>query len=198
MHELLKAAIEQIANAFGDCEEAVTASRAQLLASAESILRENGTLEAIEAAIRKSEQPAVAGLSRYTFHPNGVDLQVGDLVVKSKSGAWGTIEITRGGVKETLVKELTIRIGFRKRVEVDMTTWARPVDRLEELPADATEVAVCGCRDCIRRRGLPEPMRMIVCPKCGNKRCPHAGDHRFRCTYSNAPNQIPEVAEDGE
>ena len=31
--------------------------------------------------------------------------------------------------------------------------------------------------------------QMIVCPTCGNKRCPHASDHRLACTGSNAPGQ---------
>jgi hypothetical protein len=30
---------------------------------------------------------------------------------------------------------------------------------------------------------------MIVCLQCGNKRCPHASDHRLKCTESNEPGQ---------
>ncbi|MDX6980338.1 hypothetical protein [Citrobacter freundii] len=33
-------------------------------------------------------------------------------------------------------------------------------------------------------------MRFVVCPGCGNKRCPHANDHRNACTGSNEPGQI--------
>jgi hypothetical protein len=53
----------------------------------------------------------------------------------------------------------------------------------------------CGCFRCTREsgrtvNGLPEEMtRMIVCPRCGNKRCPHAIDHRNACTNSNEPGQ---------
>jgi len=32
-------------------------------------------------------------------------------------------------------------------------------------------------------------MRMILCAICGNKRCPHATDHRHACTNSNQPGQ---------
>lgn len=32
-------------------------------------------------------------------------------------------------------------------------------------------------------------MRMVVCPDCGNKRCPKATDHRFLCTNSNESGQ---------
>jgi hypothetical protein len=38
----------------------------------------------------------------------------------------------------------------------------------------------------------PAPMLsgiMIVCPECGNKRCPKATDHNLDCTGSNAPGQ---------
>ena len=31
--------------------------------------------------------------------------------------------------------------------------------------------------------------RMFLCPTCGNKRCPHATDHRHECTGSNEPGQ---------
>jgi len=32
-------------------------------------------------------------------------------------------------------------------------------------------------------------MRMQVCPKCGNKRCPKATDHNLKCTGSNESGQ---------
>ena len=32
--------------------------------------------------------------------------------------------------------------------------------------------------------------RMILCPDCGNKRCPKATDHRLACTNSNEPGQM--------
>lgn len=59
-----------------------------------------------------------------------------------------------------------------------------------------TPNAACQCRQCLRDRkdeetpGWPtELTRMILCPKCGNKRCPHATDHRNECTGSNEPGQ---------
>ena len=30
----------------------------------------------------------------------------------------------------------------------------------------------------------------IVCAKCGNKRCPHAQDHKYKCSNSNDVNQV--------
>lgn len=32
-------------------------------------------------------------------------------------------------------------------------------------------------------------IRMVLCPDCGNKRCPRANDHRNACTNSNATGQ---------
>lgn len=45
----------------------------------------------------------------------------------------------------------------------------------------------CWCRTC--RPVTISDMRFVVCPECGNKRCPHANDHRHACTGSNEPGQ---------
>lgn len=39
----------------------------------------------------------------------------------------------------------------------------------------------------------PSRRRMVVCQKCGNKRCPHATYHGFACTESNEPGQLGSV-----
>ncbi|QLY02311.1 hypothetical protein HV243_07450 [Citrobacter sp. RHBSTW-00599] len=44
------------------------------------------------------------------------------------------------------------------------------------------------CRTC--RPVTMSDMRFVVCPDCGNKRCPRANDHRNVCTGSNEPGQI--------
>jgi hypothetical protein len=60
--------------------------------------------------------------------------------------------------------------------------------------------SLCQCRQCLRDRdekvdlggGFSMPLeatQMIVCSVCGNKRCPHATDHRHSCTNSNDPGQ---------
>ena len=56
----------------------------------------------------------------------------------------------------------------------------------------------CVCHACIYHHDLRGPdgllplnlTRMILCPDCGNKRCPRAQDHRNECTGSNEPGQI--------
>lgn len=55
----------------------------------------------------------------------------------------------------------------------------------------------CGCRRCndeeweaLGSIGLPPTMFwMTLCLTCGNKRCPHATDHRNLCTHSNELDQ---------
>jgi hypothetical protein len=57
----------------------------------------------------------------------------------------------------------------------------------------------CECYRCLTESGstvsfgpLTVPItatRMVVCETCGNKRCPHATDHRHACTGSNEPGQ---------
>lgn len=59
----------------------------------------------------------------------------------------------------------------------------------------------CGiCHKCLEghttEQGLPiTMMRMILCPTCGNKRCPHATDHNLDCTNSNDAGQKGSVYE---
>lgn len=53
----------------------------------------------------------------------------------------------------------------------------------------------CDCHRCIAEQGLGvgglplNMLKMILCPVCGNKRCPKANDHRNDCTGSNEPGQ---------
>lgn len=52
----------------------------------------------------------------------------------------------------------------------------------------------CGCYRCMglqyNNRGLPlTTQTFIVCPDCGNKRCPKSTDHTLECTNSNEPGQ---------
>ncbi|MCU6671129.1 hypothetical protein M8013_20590 [Enterobacteriaceae bacterium H4N4] len=47
--------------------------------------------------------------------------------------------------------------------------------------------AVCWCRTC--RPVTMAAMRFVVCPDCGNKRCPRANDCRNACSGSNESGQ---------
>ncbi len=52
----------------------------------------------------------------------------------------------------------------------------------------------CMCRTCLRDIKLGfypiTSVMMILCPVCGNKRCPKADDHRMECTKSNKPDKV--------
>lgn len=63
------------------------------------------------------------------------------------------------------------------------------------------QTTTCSCRTCATERAKDMPMheailhtgRFFACETCGNKRCPHATDHRLACTGSNAPGQAGSV-----
>ncbi|MCM7668181.1 hypothetical protein M8S60_00695 [Enterobacter asburiae] len=57
----------------------------------------------------------------------------------------------------------------------------------EEAKVSSAVIPGCSCRTC--RPVTMTDMRFVVCPDCGNKRCPHANDHRNACTGSNEPGQ---------
>lgn len=63
--------------------------------------------------------------------------------------------------------------------------YLRRLENANQLAPDATPNPDCGCRVC-----NPRAWWMVVCDKCGNKRCPRAEDHRFECTGSNAVGQV--------
>jgi hypothetical protein len=78
-----------------------------------------------------------------------------------------------------------------------MKVWRWP---LGDGMTNGTETR-CECHACIKEfnitaggqgifGSLPlSSTKMILCPKCGNKRCPKASDHRLECTGSNVPGQ---------
>jgi len=51
-----------------------------------------------------------------------------------------------------------------------------------------TAEGACRCWRCTREADRMAT-QMVVCPNCGNKRCPKASDHRLACTNSNEPGQ---------
>jgi hypothetical protein len=70
-----------------------------------------------------------------------------------------------------------------------LTDFARAIAR-EVLASNASAVPGCACRAC-----TPHMVgrMMFICATCGDKRCPHAADHRDAC--SAAPSTSPAGAE---
>lgn len=63
------------------------------------------------------------------------------------------------------------------------------LERYQEAVAGNSPVTpVCWCSTC--RPVTMNDMRFVVCPECGNKRCPRASDHNNACTGSNDPGQV--------
>ncbi|ARC55997.1 hypothetical protein AS850_02780 [Frondihabitans sp. 762G35] len=65
---------------------------------------------------------------------------------------------------------------------------------MTHAPAEGTLAATADCITCEndqRARGEIElwDRTFIVCPACGNKRCPRASWHANPCSHSNAPGQ---------
>lgn len=82
------------------------------------------------------------------------------------------------------------------KIEEKAVRW----DSQEERGAAENPPTPCGCYRCDseRRESLIAqrvpawsilPMRMYLCPQCGNKRCPRATWHEMDCTGSNEPGQ---------
>lgn len=66
--------------------------------------------------------------------------------------------------------------------------------------APALNRSDCGnCWKCLYGKHDPKTgmlitsTRMIVCPECGNKRCPEASDHLLPCTGSNESGQTGSI-----
>jgi len=57
-------------------------------------------------------------------------------------------------------------------------------DRLKKMPAGSTFM------------GPGVPGWKYACHFCGNKRCPHHADHRFKCTNSNDEDQVGELLDE--
>ena len=66
----------------------------------------------------------------------------------------------------------------------DVHYWQGRAHRAEAQPEQEQK---CWCTTC--RPITMSDMRFVVCPDCGNKRCPKANDHCNACTESNEVGQ---------
>jgi len=57
-------------------------------------------------------------------------------------------------------------------------------------PLEVQQNLKCWCQKCFEKEtGFSNFMWMVLCPACGNKRCPKATGHTLECTGSNNPGQ---------
>ena len=90
--------------------------------------------------------------------------------------------------RETIIKKMRDidLIDFRDEDEDEHV--AELVNKVSSIVAMAVAAEREDCAKVCESRYMGD-MRMVLCPKCGNKRCPHANDHRNDCTGSNEPGQ---------
>ncbi|MEA1019607.1 hypothetical protein U5820_18230 [Enterobacter asburiae] len=72
-------------------------------------------------------------------------------------------------------------------VWADIPAKLRRAAMLQGADGNSPVIPDCSCRTC--RPVTFSDSRFVVCPECGNKRCPHANDHRNACSGSNEPGQ---------
>ena len=86
-----------------------------------------------------------------------------------------TFEKTKGGMRVGTLNVITSGTGGKSMIE-----------DLYELQNNLN----CWCQKCCEEQtGYQRMFRMVLCPTCGNKRCPKATDHKLECTGSNEPGQ---------
>ncbi|ELE9225113.1 hypothetical protein RM361_004459 [Enterobacter kobei] len=79
-----------------------------------------------------------------------------------------------------VIHGMVIRLERLKETEEKLAAAAA---MLQGADGNSPVITDCSCRTC--RPVTFTDSRFVVCPDCGNKRCPHANDHRNACTGSN-------------
>lgn len=96
---------------------------------------------------------------------------------------WNACRAAMQGKAETAIQPSTLRDG----VEALRTSGIAIDSGKIHAERAALNEPVCWCRTCWPVSD--SNVLFSVCPECGNKRCPHANDHRNACTGSNEPGQ---------
>ncbi|HFS0176117.1 TPA: hypothetical protein ACHYTX_002386 [Enterobacter kobei] len=95
--------------------------------------------------------------------------------------------VDHSGDSNNMVESVTTACELRDVVDAIRNSGIAIDDEKIKAERDALNEPTCWCHTC--RPVTVTDMRFIVCPDCGNKRCPHANDHRNACTGSNEPGQ---------
>ena len=95
--------------------------------------------------------------------------------------------VDHSGDSNNMVEPVTTACKLRDAVETIRNSGIEIDAEKIFAERDALNAPDCWCRAC--RPITLTDMRFVVCPDCGNKRCPHANDHRNACTGSNEPGQ---------
>ena len=128
-----------------------------------------------------------------------VIVKAASLFYKPAVAVPAVLEEWRAGLSQLLDTFERCEAGFPPHVELRFAVRDKARALLQSAPQSSTSGGKlseqlgnseqlpniwCWCRQC-----RPDVVTMILCPTCGNKRCPHANDHRNACTGSNEPGQ---------
>ena len=95
--------------------------------------------------------------------------------------------VDHSGDSNNMVEHVTTACKLRDAVDAIRNSGIAIDGEKIKAERDALNEPTCWCHIC--RPVTVTDMRFVVCPDCGNKRCPHANDHRNTCTGSNEPGQ---------
>ncbi|EOW3239094.1 hypothetical protein AAIG28_08650 [Citrobacter freundii] len=85
----------------------------------------------------------------------------------------------------SVISAAMLQAGNHTEQHLDMVDHSGDANKM--VTGNSPVITDCSCRTC--RPVTFTDSRFVVCPECGNKRCPHANDHRNACTGSNEPGQ---------
>lgn len=88
-------------------------------------------------------------------------------------------------VRSDACRAAMLQAGNHTEQHLDMVDHSGDANKM--VAGNSPVTPDCSCRTC--RPVTFTDSRFVVCPECGNKRCPHANDHRNACTGSNEPGQ---------
>ncbi len=148
-------------------------------------------IDAIEAATvdkRGIEAACTANIIKYLWRyeaKNGIeDVKKARWYLERLLAHLGNVQEAQFGQQNTLDYRTDEQKGFN-----DPRTVAGVDVSFETEKHMSFAPEQCECHRCIEERGLKKAWKMILCPTCGNKRCPKANDHRNECSGSNEPGQ---------
>lgn len=117
--------------------------------------------------------------------------------------AWGSTLVGSGALADArlieakvLEKQAELSVGRHEALLLGLRDDTLTIDQRAELYSlvaglaaqqAADHIPDCWCTTC--RPLTLDDQRFVVCPECGNKRCPRAHNHDLACTNSNAVGQ---------
>jgi hypothetical protein len=87
-----------------------------------------------------------------------------------------TLEKTKGGIPIGTLNDIASGTGGKSIMTKTLSEQQLSVE--------------CWCHRCCKEQtGYQHMFQMVLCPTCGNKRCPRATTCKLECTGSNSPGQ---------